>query len=121
MSQVIEGGAKSPQELEQLKNFTLAVYILQALSVFWGLTAVVGVIINYVKREDAIGTLYESHFNWQIRTFWFGLLWGFVGFILIFAFGLGFVILTVDWIWMIYRVVKGWIKLNEGKTVYTAP
>ena len=66
---------KTPEELQALKNVTLVVYGLQALSFFFGGPALIGLIINYVKRDDARGTLYESHFNWQIRTFWWGLAW----------------------------------------------
>lgn len=107
---------KSAEELAGLKNMTMVVYALQALSFAWGITAIVGLIVNYVKREDARGTLYESHFSWQIRTFWWGLLWGVVGLLLAIV-GVGFVIMFVAWIWMIYRVVKGWLKLSEGKPV----
>jgi len=112
---------KTSQELASLKTVTQVVYALQALSFAWGVSALIGLIINYVKREDAVGTVYESHFNWQIRTFWWGLLWGVIGFILIFALGLGLVILFVAWVWAIYRVVKGWLKLTEGKPVMPAP
>ena len=111
---------KSPEELAGLKNVTLMVYLLQALSFLWGVTAIVGVIVNYVKRDDAKGTVYESHFDWQIRTFWWGLLWGVVGVLLIVALGLGFLVMFVAWVWAIYRVVKGWLKLSEGKPVYPA-
>jgi len=122
MNEIVDDGAtaKTPEELAGLKNVTMVVYALQALSLLWGVTAIIGIVVNYVKREDAVGTLYESHFNWQIRTFWFGLLWGFIGFVLIFALGLGFLILFAAWVWMIYRVVKGWLKLTEGKPVFPA-
>lgn len=117
---VAAGAAKSPEELAGLKNITMVVYLLQALSFLWGITAVVGVIVNYVKRDDARGTVFESHFDWQIRTFWWGLLWGVLGVLLILALGLGFLVMFVAWIWAIYRVVKGWLKLTEGKPVYPA-
>jgi uncharacterized membrane protein len=112
--------AKTPEQLASLKQITLVVYILQALSFFFGLTAIIGVIVNYVKREDAAGTLYESHFDWQIRTFWWGLVWSIVGFILVFALGLGLIVWGVAWIWAIYRVVKGWLKLNDNQPVQPA-
>jgi uncharacterized membrane protein len=115
------GSGKTSEELASLKTITTVVYALQALSFAFGVTALVGLIINYVKRDDVAGTLYESHFNWQIRTFWWGLLWGVLGSILIFAFGLGLVVLFVAWIWAIYRVVKGWLKLNDGKPVMPSP
>jgi uncharacterized membrane protein len=79
----------------------------------------VGVIINYIKREDARGTVYESHFDWQIRTFWWGLLWAVLG-VLLAVVLVGFVVMFVAWIWMIYRVIKGWLKLIEGKPVFPA-
>jgi len=110
---------KSAEELAGLKSITQVVYALQALSFLWGITAIVGVVINYVKRDDARGTLYESHFEWQIRTFWWGLLWGIVGFVLVFVV-VGFAVLFAAWVWMIYRVVKGWLKLSEGKPVAPA-
>ena len=113
------GASKSAEELAGLKNIAMVVYLLQALSFLWGITAIVGVIVNYVKRDDARGTVYESHFDWQIRTFWWGLLWGVAGAILIFVV-VGFFILGAAWIWAIYRVVKGWLKLTESKPVLPA-
>jgi uncharacterized membrane protein len=110
---------KTAEQLASLKQITMVVYVLQALSFFFGLTAIVGVVINYVKKEDAAGTLYESHFDWQIRTFWWGLLWAVVGFILAFVL-IGFAVMFVAWVWAIYRVVKGWLKLNENQPVVPA-
>ena len=115
------GSGKTSEELASLKTITQVVYALQALSFAFGVSALVGLIINYVKRDDAIGTLYESHFDWQIRTFWWGVLWGCLGFILIFALGLGLIILFAAWVWAVYRVVKGWLKLTEGKPVTPTP
>ena len=121
MNEIVSSGAsaKTPEELAGLKNVAMAVYVLQALSFLWGVTAIVGIVINYVKRDDVRGTLYESHFDWQIRSFWWGLVWGIVGFLLIWVL-VGFFILFAAWVWMIYRVVKGWLKLNEGKPVMPA-
>jgi uncharacterized membrane protein len=113
-------GEKTAEQLAGLRQITLVVYILQALSFFMGITAIVGIVINYVKKEDAAGTVYESHFDWQIRTFWWGLLWSVLGFILIFALGLGFIVLFVAWVWAIYRVVKGWLKWNDNQPVRPA-
>jgi uncharacterized membrane protein len=124
MNDIIDNGFPAPatktaDEMTSLKNIAMVVYVLQALSIFWGVTALVGVIIDYVKREDAIGTVYESHFTWQIRTFWWFLLWSVVGVATIW-FGVGFVVLFVAWVWALYRVIKGWLKLNEGKPVLPA-
>ncbi len=108
---------RTAEQLASLKTLTMVVYALQVLSVFVGITAIVGVIINYVKREDAAGTLYASHFDWQIRTFWWGLVWTIVGFVLLFAFGLGLLVWFVAGIWALYRVIKGFIKLNDNQPV----
>lgn len=122
MTTIIDAATgKTSAELASLKTVTLVVYALQALSFFFGVTALVAVVINYVKRDDAAGTVYASHFDWQIRTFWWGLLWTVLGFMLILALGLGFVVLFAAWVWAIYRVVKGWLKLTEGKPVSPAP
>lgn len=118
MNEIVDGG-RTAEELAGLKNVTMVVYALQAFSFLWGVTAVVALIVNYVKREDVRGTVYESHFDWQIRSFWWGLLWLVVGGALIWV-GIGFLILGVAWLWMIYRVVKGWLKLTEGKPVHPA-
>ena len=110
------GSGKTSQELESLKAITQVVYALQALSFALGVTALIGLIINYVKRDDVAGTVYQSHFDWQIRTFWWGLLWGVIGMLLIIVV-VGFAVLFVGWVWTVYRVVKGWLKLTEGKPV----
>jgi uncharacterized membrane protein len=111
---------RTAEQLASLKTLTMVVYALQVLSIFVGITAIVGVIINYVKREDAAGTLYESHFDWQIRTFWWGLVWSVVGFILLFAFGLGLLVWFVAGLWALYRVIKGFLKLNDNQPVMPA-
>lgn len=112
-------GTKSAAELSGLKTVTMAVYALQALSFFFFLPAVVALIINYVKRDDARGTVYESHFDWQIRTFWWGLLWTLVGIVLI-VLGVGLLVLAVVYVWAIYRIVKGFLKLTEARPVFPA-
>ena len=97
-----------------LKTLTTVVYGLYALTWLFGISAIVAIIVNYVKREDVAGTWLESHFRWQIRTFWFGLLWGVLGAIT-FVFIIGWLILCANTIWLIYRIVKGWLNLNDGK------
>lgn len=97
-----------------MKNLAQIVYILYALSYFTGLTAIVGIIINYVKLDDVAGTWLESHFRWQISTFWFGLLWAVIGIATTFVL-IGFAILFANFCWIIYRIVKGWLNLNDNK------
>jgi uncharacterized membrane protein len=100
----------------KLKDITTVVYALQAAAFFVGISWIVAVVINYVKREEVAGSWLESHFTWQIRTFWWGLLWGVLGCLLLIVL-VGFAILVADSIWIIYRIVKGWLALNDGKPV----
>jgi uncharacterized membrane protein len=102
------------EKLKELKTLTLAVYALQAAGFFLGITWIVAVVINYVKREEVAGTWLESHFRWQIRTFWFGLLWGVIGGILALVL-VGFAILFADAVWIIYRSSWAASPLNDGK------
>ena len=106
--------AADAARLESLKQLTMVCYLLYAVSLFVGVTALVAIIINYVKREDAAGTLYESHFTWQIRTFWWGLLWVVLGMATTFVL-VGFAILAAAAVWWIYRIVKGFLNWNDGK------
>lgn len=99
-----------------LKTVATVVYALQAVGFFIGLTWIVAVVIDYVKRDDARGTWLESHFAWQIRTFWWGLLWAVIG-VILFLVVIGWFVLVADAIWIIYRIVKGWLNLAEGKPV----
>lgn len=119
LGEVVDVESKTPEEIARLRRITLVVYVLQALSFLYGMTAIVGIVVNYVKLDDVKGTIYESHFRWQMRTFWWGLLWGVVG-LLLTVLVVGFAILFAAWVWVIYRVVKGWLKLNDGKPVYPA-
>lgn len=105
---------RSAEELASLRRLTLVAYFLYALAWFNGLTAVIAVIINYVKRDDARGTLYESHFTWQIRTFWLSLIWAVVGFLTSFIL-IGYAILLGAAIWTIYRIVKGLLFWNDSR------
>jgi len=90
----------------------------------FGLPSIVAVILNYAKRAEARGTFLESHFRWQIRTFWFTLLWCAIGGVLIATFVgvvLAIPLFVVVGIWVAYRVVRGWLALSEGKPVPGQP
>ena len=100
-----------------LKIITTVVYALQAVSFLIGITCIVAVIVNYVKKSDVQGTWLESHFRWQIRTFWFALLWSVVGVLSIYLV-VGYFILIANLIWLIYRIVRGWLRLADGKEMY---
>ncbi len=105
----------SPEDkLASLKTLTTVIYALYALSLLSGVTAIVAIVLNYIKKEDVQGTWLESHFTWQIRTFWWSLLWVVVGWIawIILA---GWLVWGVASIWFIYRIAKGWLNLNDNK------
>ena len=93
------------------------VYLLYALSFMAGITGIIGVIIASVKIGDARSEVLRSHFSWQIRTFWWALIWSIVGVILVFIF-VGWIVLAGVYLWIIYRVVKGWLRLMDNREVY---
>ena len=114
----MENGA-SPENKQSAKNLTTVIYALYAASFFVGVTALVAIIMNYVKKDDVAGSFLESHFRWQIRTFWFGLLWGMLGAVTTLIV-IGWFALVANGIWIIYRIVKGWLNLNDNKPMYVA-
>ena len=111
--------ATDPKMKENL-TLTHVIYGLYGAALVFGLTAIVAIVLNYIKREDVAGTFLESHFRWQIRTFWYSLLWAFIGAIT-FIIIVGIFVLIADVVWFIYRIAKGWLRLNEGKPMYVTP
>jgi uncharacterized membrane protein len=104
-------------EEKKLRDLALLVYALQAIGFLVGLTWVVGVVINYVKIDDVRNTWLETHFNWQLRTFWLGLAGMGVAWLLMIV-KIGVLIGFAVTVWAIYRVVKGWLALNDRKPMY---
>lgn len=102
---------------QSAKTLTAVIYALYAASFLVGISALVAIVINYVKQNDVTGTFLESHFRWQIRTFWFGLLWGIIGGITSLIL-IGWLVLLANAVWIIYRLVVGWINLNDNKRMY---
>jgi len=119
-------------------NWTQAIYALHALSLLTGILgaativgafligwpSIIAVILNYVKRSEVRGTWLESHFRWQIRTFWYGLLW--VALCIIFVvmtLGIGLLIVWVPIgivsLWFVYRIARGWLALRDGRPMYS--
>ena len=91
---------------------------------FFGVLGIVAVIIAYVKRTDAAGTWLASHYRWLIRTFWFSMLWAVLGMLILVMLGLiliGIPIAFGIWfaatIWIVYRIVRGYILFKEGKPI----
>jgi len=126
----------SPPGLEGLRRTVQAIYLLHGLSLLigalssaflvtsfvFGLPSLVAVVLNYLRRHDADGTWLAPHFRWQIRTFWFSLLWlcaatllfGPLVFVLV-----GGPLLLLAYIatglWAAYRVVRGYLALRDGR------
>ncbi|NNG99511.1 hypothetical protein [Acinetobacter sp. ANC 5414] len=119
------------------RTLTLILYVLYIIAIFTGgLLAVIALIINYVKRSDVRGSIFESHFIWQIRTFWWYLFWNIIAFIPFFFLfftgentdlfaGVALIATTfclsvigISWIWIVYRAIKGIIRLNDNKPMY---
>lgn len=114
-----EKNLQKPVPTEGQVRLTHILYAMQAVCFVFGVTyliAIIALIINYVKMPDIENTWLKSHFVWQIRTFWFGLLWLIVGIVTALLL-VGWVILAAAYIWVIYRVIKGWIYLNDNKPI----
>ena len=124
---------------ESLVIYTYVIYALHALAVLigigsaytivgsfvGGLPSIIAVIMNYVRRSATRGTYLESHFRWQIRTFWYALLWACV-IVLVSA---PFFFIIIGWpmavfglwalgIWIAYRVIRGWLALRDKRPMY---
>jgi uncharacterized membrane protein len=125
-----------------LIDYTHCIYALHALSVLtglltaravalrfaFGLPSIIAVIMNYARRSETRGIWLESHFRWQIRTFWYAWLWILVTSILsmpLLILGIGFVLAWLGTgiigLWVIYRVARGWLALREGRPMPLPP
>jgi len=103
---------------EGVQNIVLLEYILMGIGFFFPLTSLIAVIIAHVKRSDTTGTWLETHHRYLIRTFWIGLLGYVVGFVTLFIV-VGWVVLIVTWVWILYRVIKGYLYFSDKKPMYT--
>lgn len=108
-----------------LHSFAIVVGLVGAATVlgsFLGsVPSIAAVILNYIKRGDARGTWVESHYRWQIRTFWFALLWFIIGWLFIVTFVgavVGVPILIALTVWLVYRIARGWLRLGDHKPMY---
>ena len=118
------------------KSLTLILYILYIVAIFsGGIFALVALVINYVKLDSVRGTIFESHFRWQIRTFWWYLIWTILAFVPYFflfftmdnanAFAgvavsatiFCVAVLFISWVWIVYRAIRGIIALNDNQPV----
>ena len=119
---------------ESLVRLTHVMYALHAFSAVMGVVSsaavvtafltgwpsIIAVILNYVKRSDVRGTWLETHFRWQLRTFWYAALWLVVAFLLVITIvGIPFawVLVVVTGFWVLYRIVRGWLALVDGRSI----
>ena len=117
---------------EGLITLTHVIYALHAFSAFTGLASsvlvltafltgwpsIIAVILNYAKRPEVRGTWLDSHFGWQIRTFWYApmrLLWGGVAFVTLFGIPAALVVWVLTGLWVLYRIARGWMTLSAQK------
>ena len=123
--------------MDSLITWTKVVYALHAFSLLTGILgtatlvgafltgwpSIIAVILNYIKRSQVRHTWLESHFQWQIRTFWFGLLWiALCGIFILATLGVGLLFvwlpITLVGVWFVYRVVRGWVTLGDVRPMY---
>jgi uncharacterized membrane protein len=117
-----------------LVRLTHIIYLLQGFSVLMGILgpaltittfltgwpSIIAVILNYLKRKEVRHTYLDSHFGWQIRTFWYALPWLVIAsmpFVTVIGITSAYVLAVGTGIWVIYRVRRGWMALNEGKFI----
>ena len=119
---------------EGLKAWTHVIYGLHAFSVLAGIVtpafvvtafllgwpSIIAVILNYVKRSDVRGTYLESHFRWQIRTFWWAAFWVMGAIVLmltIVGIPLAWLMVVATGFWVLYRIMRGWLALNDERAI----
>lgn len=96
------------------KTHALIAYCLLLVGLFTAIPMIIGAIWAMVKKSDAAGTLYHSHYRNAIKTFWWSLLWTVIGMILTVAL-VGYLILVVTWVWAFYRLVKGVARITSDE------
>ena len=127
--------AADDASLNQLVGWTTAIYALHAASLAIGLVttasiigaflfgwpSIAAVIVNYLKRSEVRGTWLESHYRWQIRTFWFAIAWvalAAILFVTLIGIPVSFAILIFVTVWLVYRIGKGWLRLLDRRPMY---
>ena len=93
-------------------------FVLTAFLTGW--PSIIAVVLNYVKRGDAQGTYLASHFDWQIRTFWFALVWLLLSFLLMITFfgiPIAFLMVCFTGLWVLYRIIRGLLRLMKAQAI----
>jgi uncharacterized membrane protein len=131
LTQEIDRGEPASQVI----TIANVVYALHALAIAVGIAgsatvigsfvgsvpSIVAVILNYAKRGEARGTWADSHYRWQIRTFWFALAWfalALLLFVTLVGIPVAFAVLVAVTFWLIYRIARGWLRLRERRAMY---
>ena len=101
-----------------LTGLATAAFVVTAFLTGW--PSILAVILNYAKRAEARGTYLESHFSWQIRTFWGAFAWLVLAlflFVTVIGIPFAFLIIVATGLWVLYRIIRGWLALNDGRPV----
>jgi uncharacterized membrane protein len=133
MAMIDQQGSSEP--MPSVLSVAHLVYALHSLAIVIGIVgaatvigsfvgsvpSIVAVLFNYVKRGDARGTWIASHYRWQIRTFWFTLLWAVIGWVLVITIigaVVGVPVLIALTLWLMYRIGRGWLRLRDRRPMY---
>jgi len=111
---------QQPAQPQADSNKTPAIiaYVLYGLGMFAGFLAIIGLILCYVKRGDAAGTIYQSHFQHLITTFWYGLATSIlIGLIALATGPLALILGLGIWVWLVYRIIKGFVNVLSAKPI----
>jgi uncharacterized membrane protein len=103
-----------------LTGLVSAAFVVTAFLTGW--PSIIAVILNYVKRSDVRGTWLDSHFSWQIRTFWYALLWVVIAailFVTLIGIPFAWAIWVITGIWVLYRIIRGWLALVSERPMPT--
>lgn len=104
-------------EHESLRKYAMLGYAMHLFGLISIIGFIVGLIIAWIKREDAAGTIYVSHFAWQSRSFWWFVLW-FLLLMIPTVLTVGFIpFFLIAQIWFGYRMIKGWMRLNQDRVI----
>ena len=108
------------ERLAALRRLCLIDYLLHigGLVLSAGLLSFIALVVNYLKRSDAQGTIYASHMTWMIRTFWWWLLWVVVtGLLALVSLGVLVFLMAIPYLWFLYRMIKGLLALNDRRAL----
>ncbi len=115
MTEVLPPDDNKGLSLRQLTHLIYGLFAIGLISAgFFGIATLAAVVLAYLKRADAAGTIYASHFDWLIKTFWWGALWLVLSGLATFIF-IGWLTGLVALVWVVYRIAKGWLALLSGE------